>query len=370
VIDTYHMLGEIAADLQDAVGGDIVELSVPATRFGDQLEGWKEWIAFDGTPVLVPAGFNAEPDAKGDILMYPGGDRSAPPSARMPRGGWYFDAIERQEPIDDEQLRVEDNLEEYHPVSERDLAFLGMEAQRLASGNKAVLGAFGGTSLGNIVRVVGMGLKHPRGIRSVAEWYMSLMTRPDFVYELFDRQCALSIENLARIHEVVGERVDIVYLTGTDFGAQNGPLFSPRTYRELFKPFHARLNAWVHTHTTWKTFMHSCGSIWRLMDDIVDAGFDIINPVQTSAAQMDPAAIKATYGDRVTLWGGGIDTQRVLPFGTVEEVRGMVQERMRTFAPGGGYVFNTIHNVQAGVPMENLLAMYQAARDFRAYPFV
>ena len=113
-------------------------------------------------------------------------------------------------------------------------------------------------------------------------------------------------------------------VTGTDFGAQQGPFFSPQTYRTLFKPFHAKINDWIHTHTTWKSFIHSCGSIWRLLDDIVDAGFDCLNPVQTSAAEMDPEALKAKYGDRVTFWGGGIDTQKVLPFGTPKEVRAMV----------------------------------------------
>ncbi len=368
VTDTYHMLGEIKPDLQAVLGADVVELSVPATRFGDTSTGWKEWTAFDGTPTLVPAGFNTKREADGSILMYPGGDPSVQPSARMPQGGWYFDAIERQQPIDEEHLSVDDNLEEYTLISQQDLDYLGREAERLSHTGKAVMGAFGGTSFGNVVRVVGMGLKQPKGIRSVAEWYISLSGRREFVYELFDRQCALSLRNLERIHQAVGERIDLVFLTGTDFGAQNGPLVSPRTYHDLFLPFHARLNAWVHAHTTWKTFMHSCGSVWRLLDDIVDAGFDAINPIQTSAAGMDPGAIKARYGSRVTLWGGGVDTQHTLPFGTPEDIRAMVKERMQVFGPGGGYVFSTIHNVQAGIPVENVLALYRAVNDCRRYP--
>jgi hypothetical protein len=286
----------------------------------------------------------------------------------MPKGGWYFDAIERQQPIDEQSLRVEDNLEEYRPVSDEDLAYLGSAAERLSRSGKAVMGAFGCTSFGNVVRIAGMGLKQPRGIRSVEEWYISLSQRRDFVRELFTRQCKLAVQNLERIHQVVGEHIDLVFLTGTDFGAQNGPLISPRTYRELFKPFHAQLNDWVHTHTSWKTFMHSCGSIWRLLDDMVDAGFDVINPVQTSAAEMDPAAIKARYGRRVTLWGGGIDTQHVLPFGTPDEVWAMVRQRIQVFGQGGGYVFSTIHNVQAGIPVANVLALYDAVNKYRRYP--
>ena len=188
---------------------------------------------------------------------------------------------------------------------------------------------------------------------------MSLGGRKDFVRELFERQCDIALANLEEIHRAVGERVSVIVLSGADFGAQNGPLISPATYRSLFQPVHRKVNEWIHTHTTWKTFIHCCGSIWRLLDDIADAGFDCLNPVQTSAAEMDPEALKNKYGDRFTFWGGGVDTQRVLPFGTPEEVRSMVRDRMRVFGEGGGFVFNTIHNLQAGVPTENMLALWR-----------
>jgi len=159
-----------------------------------------------------------------------------------------------------------------------------------------------------------------------------------------------------RIHGVVGDSLSAVFITGTDFGSQGGPMIGPKTYRALFQPVHARINDWIHTHTSWKTFIHSCGSIWRLLDDLADAGFDALNPVQTSATDMTPQALKERYGDRITFWGGGIDTQRVLPFGSPEDVRAMVRERMQIFGAGGGFVFNTIHNVQARVPVANLVA--------------
>jgi hypothetical protein len=365
VVEPFQMLGEIAPDLQEALGVDVVSLGLPATMFGFRNEGWKPWTTFDGTPVLVPAAFNSDPEPNGDILMYPRGDRSAAPCARMPRGGWYFDAIERQDPIDDDHLNVEDNLEEFTPIADADLAYLARESERLAATGKAILANFGGTAFGDIALVPGLNLTHPRGIRGIEEWYVSTTMRRNYVYEVFDRQCAIGLQNLARIHQAVGERVTAVFVTGTDFGTQNGPFISPRSYRELYKPFHVRVNDWIHTHTTWKTFIHSCGSIWRLLDDMMDAGFDILNPVQTSAALMDPQALKATYGQRLTFWGGGIDTQQVLPFGTPEGIRAMVRERMRIFGAGGGFVFNPIHNVQARVPLANLLALYEAVREFR-----
>jgi hypothetical protein len=364
VIEPYLLLGEVAPDLQDALGVDVVSLSAPMTRFGFRNEGWKTWTTFAGTPVLVPGGFNTEPEPNGDILMYPQADKSVPACARMPRGGYYFDALDRSQPIDEESLNVEDNLAEFGPVSEQTLADLADQVDVLAADGRAVVGSFGGTSFGNIVHIPGLSLKHPKGIRGVEAWYASLVLRKAYVFEMFDRQCEVALRNLERIYRVVGDRVTVAMVTGTDFGAQNGPFISPALYRALFMPFHRRVNDWIHSHTHWKTFIHSCGSIWRLMDDMVEAGFDIFNPVQTSAAQMDPVALKAKYGERVTFWGGGIDTQRVLPFGTPDEIRAMVRERMGVFGRGGGFVFNPIHNVQAGVPVENLLALFDAVKAY------
>ena len=369
VIEPYQMLGEIEPDLLMAIGADVVPLAPPTTLFGFRNEGWRPWRTFDGTPVLVPAGFNTDPEPDGSILQYPEGDRSAPPSGRMPAGGYYFDSIIRQPPIDEARLDPADNLEEFGPVSEADLAYFHDEAERLwHETDKAILANFGGLAFGDIALVPAPWLKHPKGIRDVAEWYMSTVTRRDYVYRVFERQCEIALQNLPRLYQAVGDRVAIVYTSGTDFGMQTGPFISPQTYRDLYQPFHREVNHWVHCHTPWKTFIHTCGSVAALLPDLIDAGFDILNPVQTSAAQMDPATLKARYGDRLVFWGGGVDTQRTLPFGTPEEVQAQVHERIRILGPGGGFVFNTIHNVQAGVPVENLLALYQAVRRYGRYP--
>ena len=366
VVEPYQMLGEIAPDLLDAIGADVVGLGGPRTMFGFRNENWKPWRLFDGTPVLVPEHFNTTPEPNGDILMWPEGDRTAPPSGRMPKGGYYFDTIIRQPPIDDATLKVEDNLEEFAPISEANLAHFAREAERLFStSDRAILANFGGTAFGDIALVPAPWLKHPKGIRDVAEWYMSTVARFDFVYELFERQCEIGLKNLARIHQAVGDRVTAVFITGTDFGTQAGPFINPKNYVKLYQPFHRRVNDWVHTHTKWKTFIHSCGSIFALLPDIVDAGFDILNPVQCSAACMDPPTLKARFGDRIAFWGGGVDTQKTLPFGTPEEIRREVRARIEVLGRGGGFVFNTVHNVQAGTPAENLVALYDAVRACR-----
>jgi hypothetical protein len=369
VVEPYQMLGEVAPDLMEVLGIDVVGLGKPANMFGYRNEGWKPWTTPQGVPVLVPDGFNTDPEPNGDILMYPEGDRGAPASGRMPQGGFYFDTIIRQDPIDDDHLNVEDNLQEFTPITGEELAYIKQEAERIyAQTDKAILGSFGGTAFGDIALVPAPNLKHPRGIRDVAEWYMSTVSRRDYVYEVFERQCEIGIANLEKIFQVVGNKVNAAFVTGTDFGMQNGPFISPKAYRSLYMPFHKRVNDWVHTHTQWKTFIHSCGSVRLLIPDFISAGFDILNPVQCSAANMAPEDLKREFGRQITFWGGGVDTQRTLPFGTPDEVRTEVRERIRIFGPGGGFIFDPIHNVQAQTPVENVLAMYETVRDFGRYP--
>jgi uroporphyrinogen-III decarboxylase len=191
---------------------------------------------------------------------------------------------------------------------------------------------------------------------------------PDYVEKVFEIQCEIGLENLGKIYKAVGDRVSVVFVTGTDFGTQRGPAMSNATYWKLYKPHHRRVNDWVHEHTSWKTFIHSCGSVEVLISDFIEAGLDILNPVQVSAANMNPQMLKAKYGDKITFWGGGVDTQRTLPFGTPDQVEKEVRERIRVFGPEGGFVFNTIHNVQPRIPVENVLAMYDAVREFGEYP--
>jgi hypothetical protein len=366
VIEPYQMLGEIRPDLIQALGVDVLGLPAPRNLFGFSNENWKPWRLFDGTPVLVPEAFNTVPEADGSLLMYPEGDRSAPPSGKMPSGGFYFDTLIRQPPLDDDRLDPEDNLQEFGPISADDLAYFKTEAERLfTQTDKAVLASFGGTAFGDIALVPVPWIKHPRGIRDVAEWYMSTSMRRDYVYKVFERQCEIGLANLEKIYAVVGNRVSAVFATGADFGTQAGPFISPKSYRNLFMPFHKTVNDWIHRNTGWKSFIHSCGSVVALIPHFLEAGFDILNPVQTSAAGMDPRTLKDRFGDHLTFWGGGTDTQKTLPFGTPQEVQAEVAERMRIFGQGGGFVWNSIHNVQASTPVENLVALYQAVDKYR-----
>lgn len=368
VIDPFQMLGEIDLDLVEALGIDALPLMGTGTFFGFPLADWKPWTTFGGTPVLVPGGFNTEPEADGRIFMYPQGDRSAPPSGVMPKGGHYFDAIVRQGPVDHAHLRVEDNVEEFGPIAQSELDHLAAESERLhATTDKAIFASFPGGGFGDLAWLPAPFLKHPRGIRQYDEWLMSLRLRPDFVHAVFSRQCEIALDNLERLFSAVGNRVSVLFLTGADYGMQTGPTVPAEMYRELYAPYYKRLTDWIHAHTEWKVFVHSCGAIEPLIEDFIAAGFDALNPVQTSAAGMDPALLKAKYGGRIVFWGGGVDTQHTLPNGTPGEVAEEVAERLHIFGEHGGYVFSAVHNIQPGVPTANLCALFDAYMRHRGH---
>jgi hypothetical protein len=363
IIEPYQMLGEITEDLREKLGADCVGLWRKKNNFGFKNENWKPWKLFDGTPVLVPGKFNTKVEKNGDVYQYPEGDISVLPSARMPKGGYYFDAIIRKLPIDDDKLNVEDNLEEFSIIDEEEIEYIEQQADYLYRNTGfAIMASFGGTGFGDIARVPGLQLKNPKGIRDIQEWYISLLTRKNYIYEVFARQCEIALENFKKIYQSVSNKISVVFISGTDFGTQRGLFISKDMYRELFKPFHRKINDWVHKNTNWKTFIHSCGAIEPLIPQFIDAGFDILNPVQLSAEGMDAVYLKKKYGNKIVFWGGGVDTQKTLPFGTSEEVKEQVDKRLKVFMEGGGFVFNAVHNIQAKTPIENIISMLDVVR--------
>ncbi|MFP4561806.1 MAG: uroporphyrinogen decarboxylase family protein [Spirochaetia bacterium] len=364
IIEPFQMLGLIEEDLLDAMGVDTIPFWNPYTMFGYKNDGWKEWNTPWGQAVLVGRNFTTTRNENGDVFIYPEGDLSVPPSGKMPRNGYFFDSIIRQEPIDDENLDPKDNLEEFGEIDSEVIDDLRAAAGNVRDSGRAVFANFGGTAIGDIALVPGPQLKHPKGIRDVTEWYISTVTRQDYLRKVFDREVDIGLTNLDKINRAVGDAVDIVYICGTDFGTQTSTFCSTETYEELYAPYYKRINDWIHGNTSWKTFKHSCGAVAEFIPRFIESGFDIINPVQLSAAGMDGRVLKEKYGDKITFWGGGVDTQKTLPFGTPEEVTREVTERCELFASGGGFVFNTIHNVQAKTPVENVVAMIDAVKDF------
>lgn len=363
-IEPFQMLAHVEEDLQEAMGVDVIGLSPASDMFGNRLENWKEYRTHWGQVVLVPGSFNVTVDENGDALLYPEGDTSLAPSAKMPKAAYFFDAIIRQEPLDESALNPEDNTEEFGLMTSDDLEYWKNAIAKTPDSGKGLVTNFGGTGIGDIALVPGLNLKAPKGIRDVAEWYMSTLMRPDYLHHVFEKQTDIAVENLKMVKEVAGDYVDVAFICGTDFGTQESAFCSLETFDELYAPYYRKMNNWIHEHTRWKTFKHCCGAVEHFMESFINVGFDIINPVQINAAGMDPVLLKKKYGDRLTFWGGGIDTQKVLPFGTPEEVKAHVLKECEIFAPGGGFVFSTVHNIQANVPLQNLVAMLEAIRQF------
>ena len=363
VCEPYQMLGLVEDDLKTALGVDTTPIFPNRTMLGFVNENWREWRTPWGQEVLVSEHFRTE-ERDGDTYIFAQGDTSAPPSALMPKTGYFFDTIIRQGEVDEDNLRVEENLEEFSFMAPAEESYWREQAAQFRGSERGVVIHLNGTGLGDIASVPAPSLPHPRGVRDVALWYMTVASNPDFITALFERQTEIAVENMRRLHAVMGDIIDVVVVCGTDFGTQESTFCSRATFDRLWLPHYRRINDWIHAHTPWKTFKHSCGAIEGLMPAFIESGFDIINPVQCSARGMEPGLLKQRYGDRITFWGGGVNTQKTLPFGTPEEVRREVLERCETFAPGGGFVFDAIHNVQALTPVENAIAMIEAVKAF------
>ena len=202
-------------------------------------------------------------------------------------------------------------------------------------------------------------------LRGFSQYLMDMVLNPGLIEAIMDRVLDIFVERTSAIMTEIGDLVDIVYVAD-DLGAQNGPLFSPVTYRQLLKPRQKKLFEAIKRGNEVKILYHTCGSVIEFIDDLAEVGVDILNPVQTSAGGMDPMTLKSRFGDKVCFWGG-IDTQSILPFGTPDQVRGEVKRCIDVFAPGGGYVVAAIHNIRPEVPPENIIAMIEAVHEFGKY---
>lgn len=364
VSDPYQMLGVLEDDLLDAMGIDTGCIYGDTTMFGFPLGADKEWMTPWGQTVLVSKDFQTTVSAEGDIFIYPCGDLSSPPCARMPASGYFFDTIIRGHDYQEDHPNVQDNLEEFQVLQPTALQHMRDQLCRWVGQQRGLAVQVSGCAIGDIAMVPAPMLRHPKGLRDIAEWYMATVANPGYLHQIFEAQVEIALQNLKLTWEALGDAVSVAFLCGTDFGTQNAPFCSGEMFRELYYPYYRRMNDWVHQNTTWKTMKHSCGSIRPLIGDLIEAGFDIFNPVQWSAQDMDPADLKRTFGKDVTFWGGGVNTQKTLPFGTPEQVRAEALRCLETFSQNGGYVFSSIHNIQAKTPVENVVALVNAVHEF------
>lgn len=362
VYEPMMMLGLVEDDVRKAVGGDVVGLNAPGTLLGYKNENWKPWALPDGTGVLMGGGFEYTTGPDGTTYAYPGGNTSAPPSARMPSDGLYFDNIIRQEDLSSHEFEArKDYADQYALFSDEDCQYYADTSKALHDETAcAVFGNFFLGGVGDIFHIPAAWIEHPKGIRDLQEWIMAHYDHPDYVKEFFEMQMEIELQNLELYRQAVGDRIEAIAVSGTDFGAQNGLLISPDCYREFYKPYHKVFNDWVHENTNWKVFFHTCGSIVEILDDLIEAGVDIINPVQFTTAGMELEGLKKNYGNRLVFWGGGVDPQKTMAFGTAQDVAEETQRNVSIMSPGGGYVCAAVHNIQGPTPVENILAFFRA----------
>lgn len=345
--DVPQQLAEVEPEILTRFGVDVISLG---NSLGEAPPGsWKPWTLPNGLNCKVPVSVDLIPDEEnGGWLIREYGI----PFQRMSPGSLYFS--ESFHPLAGMTSPEELKFVPRPVISDEDLRSLEQRAKILHENTDfAVIANFGG----NI-------LETGNSLRGFSRFMMDLGRGGAFVEDLIGGIVETQLSNLTLYLEAVGPYVEIIQF-GDDLGMQDRPLMSRSMYRKYFFPGHQQLFQHVHRNSGCAVFLHSCGSIYPLIPDLIAAGVDILNPVQTSAKNMDPGQLKAEFGKQITFWGGGCDSQHVLPFATPDEVAQHVRERVGIFAPGGGFVFNPIHNIQADAPPENIVAMFDAALGFR-----
>lgn len=354
VYDPVQQLAIVDEDVLQLFKVDTLELG---RGFALEDRHWAEWTLPDGTPCLMPAWARPERINGEWVLRSPGGRVIA----RMPPGVLYFEQAYYPFAEQDDLDRIEALFAEGMwtgvksppgPLVEGPDGpqVLAEGARRLrAQTDRAILGLFGGNLLE-------MGQFFYRN----DNFLLLLAANPRRAHEFLDRVVQIHLRNLDRFLAAVGPYIDII-LFGDDLGMQKGPQISPRMYREFFQPRERLM--WQRVRQLaphLKIQLHCCGGVRELLPGLIEAGLDAINPVQITCRGMDPAELKRDFGDQLTFWGGGCNTQEVLMRGTPEQVRDHVRRLMDIWRPGGGYVFQQVHNILADVPPANIVAMYEA----------
>jgi uroporphyrinogen decarboxylase len=351
IYDMSQQLAIVDDDVLDLFGGDTVELG---RGFALEPEHWADWVLPDGTPCQIPAWIRPERQDDRWVIRSPEGCVTFD----MPDGSLYFEQVywpfADGEPDHTAIAGALDRLRLSSPPGP--LASGPQKHQVLAEGaralrattNRAILGLFGGNL---------MELGH--SLYRNDNFYLLLAAEPGRAHDFLEKATEMHLANLEEYLGAVGPYIDIIQF-GDDLGMQSGPQISPEMYREFFKPRHARMWRRAKELAPVKVMLHCCGGIRELLPDLIDAGLDALNPVQINCAGMEARGLKADFGGAITLWGGGCDTQHVLPDGTPDEVRRHVQAQVRTLQPDGGFVFQQVHNILADVPAQNIVAMYEA----------
>lgn len=360
IYDVVQQLAQPEDFILERFGVDAIDIG---RAFNTEASAWQPTTLADGQPAHYPAWFHPERQADGSFIAR---TQDGLDIAHLPAGGTFFD-------------------QSYFPYIDgypADFSGLSKEMGRIlwAALVHSPWDHAGDPGFWDTLRAKALGLRRTSDralmivigcnlfewgtfLRRIDNFCMDLVAEPAKVEALLDALMERHLAGLEKTCRAVGDVADVIRF-GDDLGTNGGPFMSPKTYQQLFKPRHKMLCDYVHTHTKMKTFLHSCGSIRALLPDLIEAGFDVINPVQTSCKGMEAEGLKTDFGKDICFWGGGCDTKSVLPKGTPREVKDDVKRRLEVFMSGGGFVFNTVHNILPEVPPQNIMAMFEAVQDF------
>jgi uroporphyrinogen decarboxylase len=363
IYDVVQQLAQPDKEILEMFGVDVIDIG---RSFNEKPEDWQPTILINGNNAFYPKWFHPVKQADGSFLTYD--DNKKRVLSKMPVGATFFDQT-------------------YFPyVDGYPLDYLGLDAEMhrimWARDAHSPWDHAGETDFWEKLRLKALSLKQTSDkallivcgcnlfewgtfLRRMDNFLMDLMCDQYNVEKLLDELLKRHLATLEKVCRAVGDVADIIRF-GDDLGMSTGPFMSPETYRLLFKPRHKMLCDYVKSHSNMHTFIHSCGSISLLMPDLIDAGIEIFNPVQTNTYLMEPSFLKKEFGKDCTFWGGGIETAGMLNKGTPEKIREQVLERLELFSKGGGYVFNTVHNILPDVPPENIIAMFDAVNEFNS----
>lgn len=360
IYDVVQQLAQPHDEIIDLFGVDALDIG---RAFNNDPGDWQPTIMANGDKAFYPLWFNPEKQAGGEwIASKPPGN----PIAKMPAGATFFDQI---------SFKWEDGYPADMNGIDEAMNHSMWAAFALSPWDRADQPGFWQDLREKTLKlkqetdkalVVGVGcnlFEWGTFIRRMDNFMMDLYLEPENTEKLLDALMERHLDTLGKVCEAVGDIADFVKF-GDDLGAMNGPFMDPDTYRKIFKPRHKQLCDFAKKNSNMHTYLHSCGSIYQLIPDLIEAGFEVLNPVQTQATDMAPEKLKREFGSEVTFWGGGVETVGTLNNGTPEDVRAEVLQRLEIMSKGGGFVFNTVHNILPDVPPANVVAMFNAVREF------
>ena len=351
VYDPMQQLADIEKSILDLFEVDVIDMM--NSFIGIEPGEWKEWILKDGTKALMLK--KGYPEKIGDKFAIR--DHTGEVAYEMPPHSFYFDPVNPHL----EKISSKEDIENYQWrfFSDEELKLIEKKSKYLYDNTEyAIMAGFGGNML-----------EGPQELRGWMNYMSDLMLGENYVDELLEKHCEVYLKNLKMFLQACGKYIQLIQM-GDDLGTQNNPLISPDLYRAKIKPYHKILYSYVRENHDAFVFLHSCGSLYQLIPDLIEAGVQVLNPVQTNAKDMDPLRLKKEFGDKLTFWGGGMETQTVLLSGTPEDIENQVKERMKIFSPNGGFVFCQVHNIQYGIQPKNVAAMFDAVKRYRDYEVI